>query len=85
MTMGSSMKSENKLEGATNFRAWKTKIDLILTKNDLLGIVKGKVIKPAGDEGKTKYEKDDIIARSIIVGSIGDHLIPYVANLESSK
>lgn len=43
MTMGSSMKSENKLEGDTIFRAWKTRIDLILAKNYLLGIVKGKV------------------------------------------
>jgi hypothetical protein len=28
-----SMKSENKLEGASNFRAWKTRIDLIFAKN----------------------------------------------------
>jgi hypothetical protein len=37
-----SMKSENKLDGASNFRAWKTRIDLILAKNKVLDIVKGK-------------------------------------------
>ena len=41
-----SMKSENKLEGAYNFRAWKTSIDLILSKNTLLDIVKGKIMEP---------------------------------------
>jgi len=39
------MKAENKL-GATNFRAWKTRIDLLLAKEDLLRIVKGMVIEP---------------------------------------
>jgi hypothetical protein len=41
-----SMKSENKLEGASNFRAWKTRIDLILAKNKVLDIVKGKIVEP---------------------------------------
>jgi hypothetical protein len=30
-----SMKSKNKLDGASNFREWKTRIDLILAKNKL--------------------------------------------------
>jgi hypothetical protein len=41
-----SMKPENKLEGASNFRAWKTMIDLILAKNKVLDIVKGKIVEP---------------------------------------
>jgi hypothetical protein len=39
-----SMKSENKLDGASNFKAWKTRIDLILAKNKVLDIVKGKIV-----------------------------------------
>jgi hypothetical protein len=49
-----SMKSENKLDGAYNFRAWKTRIDLILAKNKVLDIVKGKIMKPEFEEGKEK-------------------------------
>ena len=44
--MNYSMKSENKLYGASNFRAWKTRIDLILSKNKVLDIVKGKIEEP---------------------------------------
>jgi hypothetical protein len=40
------MKSEKKLEGASNFRAWKIRIDLILSKNKVLDIVKGKIMEP---------------------------------------
>jgi hypothetical protein len=49
-----SMKSENKLERASNFRAWKTRIDLILAKNKVLDIVKGKIVEPQFEEGKEK-------------------------------
>ena len=48
------MKSENKLDGASNFRVWKTRIDLILAKNKVLDIVKGKIVKPEFEEGKEK-------------------------------
>ena len=41
-----SMKSENKLEGASNFRSWKTRIDLILAKKKILDIVKGNIMEP---------------------------------------
>jgi hypothetical protein len=48
------MKSENKLNGASNFRAWKTRIDLILAKNKVLDIMKGKIVKLEFEEGKEK-------------------------------
>ena len=52
--MTNSMKSENKLEGASNFRVLKTRIDLILAKNKVLDIVKGKIVKPEFKEGEEK-------------------------------
>jgi hypothetical protein len=89
------MKSENKLDGASNFRAWKTRIDLILAKNKVLDIVKGKIVKPELKEGEEKelqnvaamekFKDVDINAMSIIVDSIKDHLIPYISHLDSSK
>jgi hypothetical protein len=93
--MTNSMKSENKLDGASNFRAWKTRIDLILAKNKVLDIVKGKIVKPEFKEGEEKepqnvaamekFKDVDINAMSIIVDSITDHLIPYISHLDSSK
>jgi hypothetical protein len=90
-----SMKLENKLDGASNFRAWKTRIDLILAKNKVLDIVKGNIMKPEFEEGKEKepqniaamekFKDVDINAMSTIVDSIKDHLIPYISHLDSSK
>jgi hypothetical protein len=93
--MTNSMKSENKLDGASKFREWKTRIDLILAKNKVLDIMKGKIVKPEFEEGEEKepqniaamekFKDVDINAMSIIVDSIKDHLIPYISHLDSSK
>jgi hypothetical protein len=93
--MMNSMNSKNKLDGASNFKAWKTRIDLILAKNKVMDIVKGKIVKP---KFKVREEKEpqnvavmekfkdvDINVMSIIVDSIKDQLIPYISHLDSSN
>jgi hypothetical protein len=90
-----SMKSENKLEGASNFRTWKTRIDLILSKNKVLDIVKGKIVELEFEEGREKepqnvavmekFKDNDINSMSIIVDSIKYHFIRYISHLDSSK
>jgi hypothetical protein len=76
-----SMKSKNKLEGASKFKAWKTKIDLILAKNKVLDIV-----EPQFEEGKEKephtvafmekFKDNGINAMSIIVDFVKYHVYP---------
>ena len=46
VAMTYSMKPENKLDGASNFIAWKKRIGLILAKNKVLDIMKEKIVKP---------------------------------------
>jgi hypothetical protein len=87
--------NEKKLDGASNFIAWKTRIDLILANNKVLDIVKGKIMKPKFEEGEKKEPQNvaamekfkyvDINAMSIIVDSIKDHLIRYISHIDSSK
>jgi hypothetical protein len=93
--MTNSIKFKNKLDGDSNFISWKTRIDLILAKNKVLDIVKGKIVKSEFKEGEEKEPQNvaamekfkyvDINAMSIIVDSIKDHLIPYISHLDSSK
>jgi hypothetical protein len=44
------MKSKSKLEGASNFRVWKTRTDIILSKNKGLDIAEGKIVEPQFEE-----------------------------------
>jgi hypothetical protein len=79
-----SMNLENKLDGASKFRAWKTRNGLILSKNKVLDIMKGKIVEPKFEEGKEK-EPQNIDSMSIILDYIKYHLIPYISHLDSSN
>jgi hypothetical protein len=90
-----SMNSKNKLDGASKFKMWNTRIDLILAKNKVLDIMKGMIMEPNFEEGKEKesqnvavmekFKYGDINAMSIIVDSIKYHLIPYISHIDSLK
>jgi S-adenosylmethionine synthetase len=89
------MKLENKLDGASKFRAWKKRIDLIFAHNKVLNIMKGNIVEPQFEEGKEKepqnisivenFKENDINYMSIIVDSLKDYLIPYISHLDSSN
>ena len=83
--MDRSTKLEDKLEGIENFRAWKYRIGLILSENDLTKYIKEEVAEPEEDEAKEKHKKDLIRAMRIIVDSIKDHLIPQMSSKKTPK
>jgi hypothetical protein len=79
----------------SKFRAWKTRIDLNLSNNKVLDIVKGKIMEPQFEEGKEKepqnvtvmekFKDNDINAMNIIMDSVKYHLIPYISHIDSSN
>ena len=71
-----SMKVEDRLEGASNFIPWKSRVCLLLEKNDLLQFVKAKGPEPEAKEDKPRWRKDDAKARRILVDSVRDRLVP---------
>lgn len=79
------MKSENKLQGASNFRSWKKRMNLIFGRNKVLDLVQGKDKEPTDDARKEKYKENDIIAMRLIVDVVKDNLIPYMSTLNTSK
>jgi hypothetical protein len=83
--MSASTKIVEKLEGIDNFCAWKYRIGLILTENDLARFIKEEVVEPKDVVEKAKHQKDSIRAQRIIANSIKDHLIPYVSSKKTLK
>jgi hypothetical protein len=73
-TMTYYIKLENKLDGASNFRVWKTRIDLILAKNKVLNIVKGKIVEPEFEEGKEKELQNVVVMEKFKDSDCWTHL-----------
>ena len=52
-----SLRVEDKLDGASNFRSWKTRILFVLEKNEIQNYVNKDVSEPKDDEEKANHKK----------------------------
>jgi len=70
---------------ASNFLAWRNRIDIVLEVNEVIDHVHGKVSKPSEELALSEYMEKDLKAQKILKESIKDSLISYVGKLETSK
>jgi len=81
-------KGDEKLSDSSNIVAWKIRLEVILYENDILEYVEGKVPEPPENApvvAKSKYKKDEIKAKEILIDSLKDHLLTYVGKFNKSK
>ena len=83
--MAGSMKVEDRLNGANNFRAWKHRVSVILEEYDHIDFVEQDLPEPEGVEERSKFRKDRAKVRRILTESIKDNLIPYISELKNPK
>jgi len=83
--MATSMKVEDRLNEANNFRSWKHRVMVILEEYDLLEHITEYIPVPEGDEEKLKFKKDQAKVKRILTESIKDNLIPYITELKKPK
>ena len=76
--MASGLRYEDRLEGATNFSAWKERITLLLEEHELWDIVKATVTIRTDPVDLTAYNKRKIKAKRILLDAVKDHMILHV-------
>jgi hypothetical protein len=70
--MSTSMRVHDRLDGEDNFIYWKHRVLLILENNYLLDHVKKLLPKPKEDKAKSKFKKNEVKAKRILIDSIKD-------------
>ena len=76
---------DDNLEGVSNFRAWKYRVNLILEENKMLKFIQNEQPKLEAAEAKEEHQMLLIRAKRIIADSIRDHLIPIVSSRKTPK
>jgi hypothetical protein len=80
--MATSLRVEDRLDGATNFGAWKERMILLLQENELWDIVENTtthpVVVPTDATLLAAYTKKSIKDKRFILDAIKDHLIPHL-------
>jgi hypothetical protein len=82
--MVNTLKIEDKLEGATNFRGWKARFLLLLEENDLKEYVEGVVASPTNPYELSVHKKE-VKAKRVLLESVKDHLIPHIFKKKFAK
>ena len=72
-----------RLEGASNFEAWKLRMTLILRKHELKTILENPKPKSNENEGKSQWDKDNTRAMELLVDTVKDHLLSIITKLDS--
>ena len=83
--MTSSLGVEDKLDGASNFLSWKTRVTLTLKEYDLWEFVDKVVAPPTYPTALTAHKKKMIKAGRVILDSMKDHLIPHLSEKKTAK
>jgi hypothetical protein len=68
-----------------NYRMWKVKVELILTRMNLIGIVKGADKRPFTEPARTQWKINDLDAKTEIIIQLSDGQLDLVKHLESSN
>jgi hypothetical protein len=79
------LKIEDRLEGETNFWAWKARVILLLEENDLKEYVEGVVRSPIDPQEMETHKKKEVKAKRVLLDSIKDHLIPHIVEKKYAK
>jgi hypothetical protein len=83
--ISTSMRVEDRLDRADNFRSWKHRTQLILEENELLNHVKKMLPETEDEEAKAKFKKNEVKTKRILTDSIKDHPIPNISELKTAK
>ena len=76
---------EVRLEGTTNFSAWKEMVPLLLEENDLKEYVEDVVPSPIDPVDLEFHKKKEVKAKHVFLEIVKDHLIPHITKKETAK
>ena len=85
--MATTLRLEDRLDGAGNFVPWKARLVLILEENELWDEVVNNttanlIVVPTSIDAQAlfAFNKKDIKIRRIILDAVKDHVIPYISS-----
>jgi hypothetical protein len=76
--MVGTLRVEDRLDGATNFHAWKARILLLLEEYDLRDYVEMVISDPNDPHELAAHRKREVKTKRVLLDSVKDHLIPHI-------
>lgn len=75
---------EDRLEGASNFSSWKTRVMIFLREMELEDYVESNKTILKNDPDKTTWKRHNNKAMKIIIDSVKDRILPSISSLSTA-
>ena len=75
---------EDRLDGASNFSSWKIRLLIILREMELKNYIETNLPMPENESEKTTWKRHNNKPMKIIIDSVKDHILPFIANLKTA-
>lgn len=79
------LRDQAKLERASNYVIWKTKILVVLKEFDLEACVKSVVAVPADNDQKKKHKAEQGKAKRFILDGVRDHVVTHLQGKDTTR
>ena len=72
------VRDQDRLDEASNFAVWKTKILLVLDSNHAKNFALKVVVIPVDPNDNDRYEEAMVRSKCIILDMVKDHVVPHI-------
>ena len=78
---------EDRLDGASNYGSWKTRVLIALEEYDVVEFAINDIPKPAEEEREhlASWKKHDVKVRKILIDSVKSHLLFHISKATTAK
>ena len=83
--MATSLRFEDKLEGASNFSPWREQIISVLEENEIWDFCEHTHVAPTDPTQLVAHKKNGVKARRIMLDRVKDHIIPHLSKKKMNK
>ena len=73
------LRDQDRLEGASNYVIWKSRIEFLLDEHDLKALVDSAVAEPLDAAHLRQFKKNMARAKRLILDGVKDHIVPHIA------
>ena len=75
---------EDRLDRASNFASWKTRLLIILREMELENYIETNLPMPENESEKATWKRHNNKAMKIIIDLVKDHILPSISNLKNA-
>ena len=79
------LRDQDRLEGASNYVFWKSRIEFLLDEHDLKALIDSAVAKLLDAAHLRQFKKNMARAKRLILDGVKDHIVPHIAAKNTAR